>query len=88
MPKSEPVIITIPLDADIVEGIVKGDKVCLSLISKAVQAAIEQGYHLRKTEETKVLPAPAGHRCVITDDAIWDFLQANSKITGQKISEV
>lgn len=88
MSKSEPLTITIPLDPSIVEGIINGDKVCLGLISKAVQSAIEQGYHLKKTEEAKVPPAaPAGHRCVVSDE-MWEFLQAYCKSMEQTLTEV
>ncbi|MBE3145212.1 MAG: hypothetical protein IMZ61_15040 [Planctomycetes bacterium] len=88
MPKSESVTITIPLDPGVVEGIINGDKVCLNLISKAVQAAIEQGHHLRKTEEAKSPPAtPGGHRCVVSDD-VWEFLQSYCKAMGQTLTEV
>ena len=83
---SKPLTITIPLDADIVEGIINGDKVCLGLISKAVQAAIERGYHLRKAEDAKVTTV-SGHRCVLSEE-MWDFLLAYSKVTGQTINEV
>lgn len=87
MPKNETLTITIPLDPGIVEGIVNGDKVCLSLISKAVQAAIEQGYHLRKAEEPARPAAPAGHRCVVSDD-VWEFLVVYYKSMGQTLIEV
>jgi len=87
MPKNETLTITIPLDPGIVEGIVNGDKVCLSLISKAVQAAIEQGYHLRKTAEANRPLSPAGHRCVVSDD-VWEFLLAYYNSIGQTLIEV
>jgi hypothetical protein len=84
---SKPLTITIPLDASIVEGVVNGDKVCLGLISKAVQAAIEQGYHLGKTEVPARPAGPAGHRCVVSDD-IWEFLQVYYKSMGKTLIEV
>lgn len=87
MPKSEPLTITIPLDPDVVEGIINGDKVSLNLIAKAVQAAIEQGYHLKKTEEIKAPAALGGHRCVVSDE-MWEFLQSYCKATGQTLTEV
>jgi hypothetical protein len=87
--KGEPIVITIPLNADVVEGIVNGDKVCLSLITKAVQAAIEQGYHLReaKKEMQGSLEEAGMHHCVVSGE-MWGFIVAYSKVTGQKISEV
>lgn len=87
MPKSESVIITIPLDPSIVEGIINGDKVSLNLIAKAVQTAIEQGYHLKKTEEATRPTVPGGHRCVVSDD-VWEFLQSYCKAMGQTLTEV